>query len=78
MSARIDAFLQLGRDQNCSDIHLAVGSPPLVRVFGELAPIRYRDLSAEELKSLVYEVLTDSQIAAFEGGLVEVGRQGPG
>ena len=32
MTARIDAFLQLGREQNCSDIHLAVGCPPMLRI----------------------------------------------
>ena len=28
--ARIDAFLKLGTQQNCSDIHLAVGVPPML------------------------------------------------
>ena len=28
LMARLDAFLQLGKEQGCSDIHLAVGSPP--------------------------------------------------
>ena len=32
--ARIDAFLQLGREQNASDIHLAVGMPPVLRMHG--------------------------------------------
>ena len=32
--ARIDAFLQLGREQGCSDIHITVGRPPLVRLDG--------------------------------------------
>ena len=27
--ARIDAFLKLGTQQGCSDIHLAVGVPPM-------------------------------------------------
>jgi len=30
--ARIDAFLKLGLAQGCSDIHLAVGIPPMLRV----------------------------------------------
>ena len=28
--ARIDAFLKLGTQQGCSDIHLAVGIPPML------------------------------------------------
>jgi twitching motility protein PilT len=68
MNHRIDAFLQLGREQGCSDIHLAVGHPPLLRIMGEIAPIRYRDLSADELLQLVNEVMDDSQRARFEAG----------
>ena len=68
MSARIDAFLQLAREQNCSDLHLAVGSPPLLRMYGEMSPVRYRELGADELKGFVFEILTESQITAFDGG----------
>ncbi|MFV2058008.1 MAG: type IV pilus twitching motility protein PilT, partial [Thiohalomonadales bacterium] len=56
---RIDAFLQLGREQNCSDIHLAVGTPPLLRHNGDLSPIKYRDLSEQEINQLIDEILTD-------------------
>jgi twitching motility protein PilT len=45
-----------------------VGFPPLLRLMGELAPIRFRDLSEDELKSLVYEILVDVQKAEFEAG----------
>ncbi|NIQ10321.1 MAG: type IV pili twitching motility protein PilT, partial [Gammaproteobacteria bacterium] len=65
---RINAFLQLGRDQGGSDVHLAVGIPPMVRLHGELIPIKYRELTNEELQELVYEILTDDQKASFENG----------
>lgn len=68
MTARIDAFLQLGREQGCSDIHLAVGCPPVLRVLGEVTPIRYRDLTEDELKSLIFEILGDANKAEFEAG----------
>ena len=42
--ARIDAFLKLGLAQGCSDIHLAVGVPPMLRLHGDLMPIKFRDL----------------------------------
>ncbi len=66
--ARLDAFLQLGKEQGCSDIHLAVGVPPLLRMFGQLVPVKYRDLGREELQGLLHEILTDSQRAKFESG----------
>jgi twitching motility protein PilT len=68
MSARIDAFLQLGREQGCSDVHLAVGHPPMLRLMGEIGPIHYRDLTEDELKALVYEILSESQRSLFESG----------
>jgi twitching motility protein PilT len=58
---RIDAFLQLGREQRCSDIHFTVGQPPLVRLDGELTPLRYRELTADEIHLLLSEVLTHQQ-----------------
>jgi twitching motility protein PilT len=68
MMARLDAFLQLGREQGCSDIHLAVGTPPMLRMYGELVPVKYRDLGAEELESMVTEILTEAQWAEFNAG----------
>ena len=59
--ARIDAFLQLGREQGCSDIHLTVGRPPMVRLDGDLVPLKYRDLTGDEAETLVREILSDSQ-----------------
>ena len=47
MSPRVNAFLKLGREQGCSDIHLAVGQPPILRLYGELSPIKYRNLTPE-------------------------------
>jgi twitching motility protein PilT len=65
---RIDAFLQLGREQGCSDIHFAVGIPPMLRIYGELMPVKYRDLTAEELERMLTEILTEAQWGAFSAG----------
>jgi twitching motility protein PilT len=67
--ARIDSFLQLGLAQNCSDIHLAVGVPPMLRMHGDLLPIKFRDLGAQELESYVDEILTKSQKKRFATGV---------
>ena len=68
--ARLDAFLQLGCAQGCSDIHLAMGVPPMLRLHGDLLPVKYRDLDAEELTSLLREIVTDGQWATFLAGHV--------
>ena len=56
--ARIDAFLKLGLAQGCSDIHLAVGVPPMLRLHGDLMPIKFRDVGDTELEGYVDEILT--------------------
>jgi twitching motility protein PilT len=66
--ARIDAFLKLGTQQGCSDIHLAVGVPPMLRLYGDLMPIKFRELRAAELEGYVTEVLTRSQADLFAKG----------
>lgn len=65
---RIDAFLKLGVEQGCSDLHLAVGSPPLLRMYGDLMPVKFRDLGDTELEGYLYEILTESQKQRFAGG----------
>ena len=59
--ARIDAFLKLGLAQGCSDVHLAVGVPPMLRMNGDLMPIKFRDLSENELETYLLEILTNKQ-----------------
>jgi twitching motility protein PilT len=65
---RIDSFLKLGLAQGCSDIHLAVGVPPMLRMNGDLMPIKFRQLSDTELESYVMEILSDSQKEYFYSG----------
>ena len=66
--ARIDAFLKLGASQGCSDVHLAVGVPPMLRMNGDLMPIKFRSLGAAELESYVTEILGRHQREDFEKG----------
>jgi twitching motility protein PilT len=66
--ARIDAFLKLGASQNCSDVHLAVGVPPMLRMNGDLLPIKFRNLADAELEGYVTEILTPSHQEQFRKG----------
>ena len=66
--ARIDAFLKLGVAQGCSDLHLAVGVPPMLRMHGDLMPIKFRNLGDAELEAYITEVLTQSQLKVLREG----------
>ena len=66
---RVDAFLKLGRAQGASDIHLAVGVPPMLRLSGDLLPVRFRDLGPAELEGYIAEILTPNLVTQFRQGL---------
>ncbi|MFZ1947046.1 MAG: type IV pilus twitching motility protein PilT [bacterium] len=63
---RIDKILQIVRSAEASDLHLIGGSAPLVRMHGQLERTRHRTLPNEEVKHLIYEILSDDQIHRFE------------
>jgi twitching motility protein PilT len=65
---RIDAFLKLGNTQTCSDVHLAVGVPPMLRMNGDLIAIRFRDLAEAELESYINEILSRNLSERFRTG----------
>ena len=50
---RIDTLLRIVVDKKASDLHLAVGSPPMIRVDGDLSRLKWRTLTEEEYESLV-------------------------
>jgi twitching motility protein PilT len=59
----VDQYLQLGRDYECSDIHLATAFPPAWRRFGQLAPIwnDHDPLTAEDTARLARSFLADKE-----------------
>ena len=63
---RIDTFLELVVNQKGSDLHLLAGQPPRIRLYGDLIPIKYRELSADETTALISETMTDETQRSFE------------
>ncbi|NNF25794.1 MAG: type IV pilus twitching motility protein PilT [Gemmatimonadetes bacterium] len=63
---KIDAFLRVMREEGASDLHLSAGSPPVLRVNGDLQEAQHRALTDEEVRLLVYELLTEGQVAELE------------
>ena len=54
------------KDRGGSDLHLAAGSAPLMRLHGQLTPIEDGILSRDEVHRMVYEILNDDQRRVFE------------
>ena len=64
--ATLPELLKTTVDLNGSDLHIAIDTPPQVRVHGELQRMQLPPMVASETKQLVYSVLTDSQKKRFE------------
>ncbi len=64
--ASLQPMLQLMLEKGASDIHITVGTPPQMRIHGELMPLDYPSLTPADVKQLLYGVLTDDQKHRFE------------
>lgn len=59
-------LLQLVLDQNASDLHLLVGSPPFIRVNGKLIKTQMAPLSPTDTQELIYSLFTPEQKQLFD------------
>ena len=58
---RIDAFLELAVNQGGSDLHMVSGQAPRIRMSGELQPVRFRELSEQDVRDFLTEFMTPDQ-----------------
>jgi len=59
--AQIDGLFERLLQAKGSDLHLAVGHPPMARVRGELVPLGQDRLSDDEMRVLLFEITSDQQ-----------------
>ncbi|MFY7930075.1 MAG: type IV pilus twitching motility protein PilT [Oligoflexus sp.] len=52
--------------QGASDLHISAGSPPRLRINGQVVPLNLAPLSPNETMELCYSVLTEAQKKQFE------------
>jgi twitching motility protein PilT len=77
--AKIDAFFNLMDEVGASDLHLATGSQPILRVRGELQRVKFPPLENDELKAMLYEIAPEFKVKVFEEtGDVDFGYEIPG
>src|SRR5260370_27758341 len=48
-------------EKGSSDLHITTGSPPQLRIDGQLVPLKTTPLTPVETKQICYSILTDSQ-----------------
>ncbi len=77
--AKIDAFFKLMNEQGASDLHLASGQPPALRIRGDIERIKYKRLDSDDLRSMLYEIAPEDKIKVFEeSGDIDFGYEIPG
>jgi len=54
-------LLEIVIQRNATDLHLTSGSPPMIRVYGDLIPLTDKKLNPEEIEEAVMRILTDKQ-----------------
>ena len=59
-------LLLLTVKEKASDLHLTENSPPVLRIDGSLIFIDKPPLNRDDLKKMIYAVLTEGQIKKFE------------
>ena len=66
MHMEITDLLIETQKNGASDLHLSTDNPPLLRLNGEMIPHQSPPLSADEVKQMIYSVMTEQQRAEFE------------
>ena len=66
LKVNLHQLLRAMIEQGASDLHIANGSPPLLRVDGAIVPLKLPALTPVETKQLCYSVLTEEQRQQFE------------
>ncbi|MEE3203951.1 MAG: type IV pilus twitching motility protein PilT [Candidatus Neomarinimicrobiota bacterium] len=62
----INKLLEYSIDSGASDLHLSVGSVPMVRINGTMKPLDMDPLLEDEMESIIPQVMDEDQIQVFQ------------
>ncbi|MCF7797273.1 MAG: type IV pilus twitching motility protein PilT [Candidatus Marinimicrobia bacterium] len=65
MSFHIDELLGYAIDSDASDLHISVGSIPMIRINGTMHPLNLPPIAREQMDVVVKEVMNEDQQARF-------------
>src|SRR5580700_12248252 len=66
LKVNLHQLLKAMIEKGASDMHITTGSPPLLRIDGQIVPLKLPPLGPIETKQLCYSVLTEEQKIQFE------------
>lgn len=59
-------LLAFTMQNNASDLHLSAGSPPIIRTDGSMKRVKADPLSSDDIRTMLYSVMTEDQRAEYE------------
>ena len=59
-------LLAFAMQNNASDLHLSATCQPIIRVDGEMKRLKTDELSSEDIRSMLYSVMSEDQRAVYE------------
>jgi twitching motility protein PilT len=62
----ISELLAFSVKNKASDLHLSAGLPPMIRVHGDIRRINVPPLNNQEVRAMVYDIMSDSQRKSYE------------
>lgn len=62
-------LLTFAKKNRASDLHLSSGNPPIVRIHGDILPMNTPPMGADQVKQLVYSIMSDAQRTQYERDL---------
>ncbi len=62
----ITDLLVFTQKNNASDLHLSTNNPPYLRINGEMVPYKTPPLSTDDIKLMLYSIMTEQQRSDYE------------
>jgi twitching motility protein PilT len=62
----ISELLAFARKNKASDLHLISNHPPMLRIFGDILPIKINALKSEEIISMLHSIMSERHRVEFE------------
>ena len=59
-------LLKFAIESGASDLHISSGEPPIFRIHGDMRKVDMDPLTAEEVHTMIYDILNDQQRKTFE------------
>jgi len=59
-------LLAFTMQNSASDLHLSAGNPPIIRVNGQMKRVKGEPLGSDDIRAMLYSVMTEDQRAEYE------------